>query len=145
MSRGIRETPGSAALEFEDMATPSPEDQDAKDDSPPPMAGWLGLSGSAANCLVAGGITTIDQLATWRTTSCSTCATWEAELDVETDRRLISALVVEKDSGRPSHGFWALCRDLGLADAVSTDARREEFRLGEVQRCWDVYGATPGH
>ena len=60
-------------------------------------------------------------------------------LDVDADRPLISALVVEKDSKRPSHGFWALCRDLGLADAVSTPSRREEFWLGEVERCWDVY------
>lgn len=67
-----------------------------------------------------------------------------AELDAVADRPLISALVVAMDSGRPSHGFWAFCRDVGLADAVSTPDRREEFWLTEVQRCWAVYGADPG-
>jgi hypothetical protein len=65
-----------------------------------------------------------------------------AELDATTDRPLLSALVVEKESGRPSHGFWSFCRDLGLADVVSTEARRDEFWLGEVQRCWDMYRAS---
>jgi Bacterial RNA polymerase, alpha chain C terminal domain len=49
-------------LRFEDVAMPSPDDQDANDGSPPPRVGSLGLSVRAANCLVANGITTIDQL-----------------------------------------------------------------------------------
>ena len=66
------------------------------------------------------------------------------QLDIETDRPLISALVVEKDSQRPSHGFWAMCRELGLDEAVSTESRREEFWLGEIDRCWKVYGTGQG-
>lgn len=62
------------------------------------------------------------------------------ELDTQKDRPLISGLVVEKETGRPSHGFWSLCRDLGLADAISTPRRRDEFWQREVQRCWEVYG-----
>ena len=63
------------------------------------------------------------------------------ELDPKDDRPVISALVVEKERGRPAGGFWNLRRDLGLADAISTDGRRERFWLDEIQRCWKVYGA----
>jgi hypothetical protein len=65
------------------------------------------------------------------------------ELDRDTDRPVISALVVEKDSGRPSNGFWSLCRELGMADAVSSSDRRDAFWLREVERCWDEYGREP--
>jgi hypothetical protein len=67
-----------------------------------------------------------------------------AELDRDVDRPLISALVVEKDGGRPSTGFWNLCRELGMADAVSSPGRRDAFWQEEIKRCWEEYGRRPG-
>lgn len=53
------------------------------------------------------------------------------ELSREEDRPLLSALVIGKDEGMPSHGYWEFLKDLGepvpIGDGNRTEAWYREF------------------
>jgi hypothetical protein len=62
-----------------------------------------------------------------------------AELDVEDDRPVISALVHGVEEGMPSAGSWSLLNELGVPFGPSVD-QRLTFWLAEVERCKRAYG-----
>ena len=62
------------------------------------------------------------------------------ELDRVEERPIISALVIDKSSNMPSHGFWDLCEQLGIHIPPSTTAR-ERFWLQELDACFECYGS----
>jgi hypothetical protein len=63
------------------------------------------------------------------------------ELRTNEDRPVISALVIGKDEGMPSTGFWSLLNQLNV-DIGTSDLSRLEFWSNEVKRCFETYGAV---
>lgn len=57
------------------------------------------------------------------------------------DRPVISALVIGKDEGMPSTGFWSLLNQLNV-NVGTSDLSRLEFWSKEVNRCFETYGAA---
>jgi hypothetical protein len=74
-----------------------------------------------------------------------------AELDVDDDRPLLSAMVYGKETNGPTGGFWTLLDELGVKVPASGTARTD-YWLREVAECKQVYGpkgrqqsASPPH
>ena len=66
------------------------------------------------------------------------------ELDRASDIPLLSALVIGRDEGMPSSGYWAMCRELGLPVPVGDLARIEAWYREFDRACayWGPRAAT---
>jgi hypothetical protein len=64
------------------------------------------------------------------------------ELDRVEDRPLLSALVVGKEEGMPSGGFWTLLEELGV-QPPKTEMGRLELWAGEFARAVSHFGSQP--
>jgi hypothetical protein len=51
---------------------------------------------------------------------------------------MLSALVVEKDTGMPSSGFYDLARDLGLLSGIKKTAKKQFLNKQQTDlfECW---------
>jgi hypothetical protein len=65
------------------------------------------------------------------------------ELDRIEDRPIISALVIGKENGMPSGGFWSLLTELGM-ESPSTELDRMAFWAKEFKAACQYFGSrTP--
>ena len=62
-----------------------------------------------------------------------------AELDLNEDRPLLSAMVYGKEANRPVGGFWTLLDELGVKVPPSNTARTD-YWIRQVSECKRVYG-----
>jgi len=62
------------------------------------------------------------------------------ELSPSEDRPVLSALVIGKEEGMPTKGFWSFLDQIKV-NVGTSQLSRLEFWSNEVKRCFEVFGA----